>query len=214
MKSNFELQQALMMAGDYFGLTPSIDLGNLALELEGFAGDWKPYNPGKGDFKRQGLSLTSLDGGLSGVPDLTSLREHNFQNGTQYNELSFRRPTPVFDACPSLQSLLMPLRESLGRCHFLKFGTGGFFPFHRDSVGFRTDTVFRIFVPLYRHSPRDFVFLYGDQRIHLEPGRPYFINTVKEHAVFSFDEESLHLVLNVHLTEQSVNAVLKMLHSF
>jgi len=203
-----------MMAGDYYGLAPLIDLGNLVSELEGFAGDWKPYNPTKGDFKRQGLSLTSLDGGLSGVPDLTSLREHNLQNGTLYNELSFRTPTPVFDACPSLHSLLMPLRESLGRCHFLKFGTGGFFPFHRDSVGFQTDTVFRIFVPLYRHSPRDFVFLYGDQRIHLEPGRPYFINTVKEHAVFSFDEQSVHLVLNVHLNEQSVNAVLKMLHSF
>lgn len=214
MRSNFELHQALMMPGDYYGLAPAIDLGRIASELEAFEAAWMPYNPAKGDFKRQGLSLTSLDGGLSGEPDLTSLREHNLQNGTELNELSFRRPTPVFAACSAIHSLIQPLQESLGRCHFLKFGTGGFFPFHRDSVGFQPDAVFRIFVPLYRHSPRDFVFLYGDQRIHLEPGRPYFINTVKEHAVFSFDEQSVHLVLNVHLNEHSVQTVLNMLHSF
>ena len=38
------------------------------------------YNPSK-DIDRYGLSVTSLDGGLSGYPDLDSLTEYNFKMG-------------------------------------------------------------------------------------------------------------------------------------
>ena len=43
--------------------------------------DWVKYNPRK-DINRWGLSITSLDGGITGVPDLDSLYEYNKENKT------------------------------------------------------------------------------------------------------------------------------------
>ena len=48
-------------------------------ELKLFDNDWKKYNPNKLN-NRWGLSITSIDGGLSGIPDLTSLRDYEIQN--------------------------------------------------------------------------------------------------------------------------------------
>lgn len=212
MPSTTELLQSLIQLGDFYGLNTTVNVYKCHGELEKFKNDWKPYNPEKGDLRRFGLSLTSLDGGLSGNPDLTSLTEHNRLNGTSLNEMSFRRPTAVMEACQTIRGLVEPFSDYLGRSHFLKFSAGGYFPYHRDSVG-AVDTTFRIFLPLHLHADRDFIFLLGDQRIRLEPGRPFFINTLKEHALFSFDDESIHLILNVHLCEGSVRILQNFLHS-
>ena len=45
--------------------------------------DYVRYNPRK-EIDRWGLSITSLDGGLSGTPDLDSLPNYNKENNTQY----------------------------------------------------------------------------------------------------------------------------------
>tara|TARA_B100001057_G_C22729505_1_gene903164 strand:+ start:556 stop:834 length:279 start_codon:yes stop_codon:yes gene_type:complete len=49
-------------------------------ELKPFNNDWKRYNPNKPN-NRWGLSITSLDGGLSGIPDLTSLKTYEEETG-------------------------------------------------------------------------------------------------------------------------------------
>jgi len=54
---------------------------NLIKEMERYQDDWKPYNVRKPN-NRWGLSITSLDGELSGIPDLDSLYEYNKNNGT------------------------------------------------------------------------------------------------------------------------------------
>ena len=46
---------------------------------------WVKYNPRKDGYNRYGLSVTSADGGFSGIPDLDSLREYNKINGTTFN---------------------------------------------------------------------------------------------------------------------------------
>ena len=214
MRSASELFQELTQLGNVVSLEPLVDHLDLNRELEPFASDWKPYNPAKGNFHRWGLAVTSLDGGLSGDPDLTSLREYNKIHGTQLDEMSFCELTPVYKACPSMHALVDPFLPFLGRSHFLKFGTGGFFPYHRDGVGATKSQTFRIFVPLYLRSARDFVFLLGNDRIHLERSRAYFINTYMEHAVISLDEDSVHLVLNVRICAESVATLQKMLFSF
>ncbi len=99
--------------------------------------------------------------------------------------------------------MIEPLRPSLGRSHFLRFERGGFFPYHRDSFEYG-DKYFRIFVPLYQGSARDFIFLLGKERIELERGRAYFINTRAEHATMSFVANCLSLVLNVELSAHSI----------
>jgi hypothetical protein len=184
----------------------------VAKNLTPFENDWKIYNPAKPGYKRFGLSLTSLDGGLSGVPDLTSLSEYNLKNSTDLHELSFRKLTPVYSACPALAPLIDPLIPYLGRSHFLRLELGGFFPYHRDSYGLKNST-FRIFIPLYGHSSRDFIFLLGNEKIQMEAGRPYFINTRMEHALFSLDAPSLSLILNVEVCQESVDVIHSMLFS-
>ena len=54
----------------------SFDERQLMKEMEPFKDEWKPYNVRKPN-NRWGLSITSLDGGLSGIPDLDSVYEYN-----------------------------------------------------------------------------------------------------------------------------------------
>ncbi|MBX3032387.1 MAG: hypothetical protein KF865_00555 [Bdellovibrionaceae bacterium] len=70
------LLQAMSALGPAVELGFHIDAGQFERDLQAFQGDWKPYNPRK-NIARQGLSLTSLDGGLGGIPDLDSLMEYN-----------------------------------------------------------------------------------------------------------------------------------------
>ena len=206
------LYSHLVSLGHYFPLNLWASSYQVREELEPFRDHWKPYNPQKPGFKRWGLSVTSLDGGFSGDPDLTSLFEVNEQRGTSYDEKSFRQLTSIYEKCPLVRSLVEPFLPFLGRAHFLKFDSGGFFPYHRDAYSIGGDT-FRIFVPFVEGNSRDFIFLLGTERIQLEPGRAYFINTRMEHALFSFDDNSLHLVLNVDLSPESVQAVCRKVFS-
>lgn len=200
-----DLTNELLLLGPYYRLSPNLDEKRVAEELAPFDQDWKIYNPSKPEYKRSGLSITSLDGGLSGMPDLTSLLEYNREHGTTYREASFTTLTPVYEACKTLHEFMDPFLPFLCRTHFLRFEKGGFFPYHRDNSG--PGEVFRIFIPLHVHSTQDFVFLLGPQRIELEKGHPYFINTLMEHALFTFDGPSTHLVMNVRLCAESVDLV-------
>lgn len=195
--------------GSHYGLDISIDCAQLFKELQPFKNDWKTYSPHKPGYGREGLSVTSLDGELSGFPDLTSLYDYNREHGTQWSEMSFRKFTRVA-SCPSLAKLLEAFGPFLGRSHFLRLNRGGHFPFHRD-IGAEDEYVFRIFVPIYGAGAYSFVFLLGQERIFLESGTPYFINTRMEHALFSFTEESIHLVLNVEANSNSYNVVRRLL---
>ena len=60
--------------------------------------DYVRYNPRK-DVNRWGLSLTSLDGGTNGIPDLDSLYEYNIDHGTKYTERDFVTPTKAVLVC-------------------------------------------------------------------------------------------------------------------
>ena len=75
MNEQLIAMQRLSMMGDWLEL----DIFNhdkLMEEIAPFKDDWKPYNTRKPN-NRWGLSVTSLDGGLSGIPDLDSLSEYN-----------------------------------------------------------------------------------------------------------------------------------------
>ena len=54
--------------------------------------NWVPYNP-REKIERYGCSITSLDGNDSGIPDLDSVLEYNFENATTYEEKDFRVQT-------------------------------------------------------------------------------------------------------------------------
>jgi len=157
--------------------------------------EWKPYNPRKSN-NRFGLSVTSLDGDFSGIPDLDSLIEFNKINNTSFKEQDFNVRTPIVAEIPELEPLLDSF-NALGRCHFLRLDSGGFFPPHRDNGTMIPSPSFRIIVPLTNSNNHQWKWIQEDRVIRLTPGRTYCINTSKEHSVFSFVDNCIMLVMNV-----------------
>lgn len=170
---------------------------------------WKIYNP-RTKNNRFGLSVTSLDGGYSGIPDLDSLRQYNLENGTDLHESRFRVRTSVVNDIPDLKNILDSI-PNLGRCHFLRLDSGGFFPTHRDNGTQLPSPTFRIIVPLV---PTGWKWIQEDRVLNLVPGRTYCINTTKEHSVFSFIDNCYMLVLNVVSTPNSIKAVTERLNVY
>lgn len=170
---------------------------------------WKQYNPRKDGYNRYGLSVTSADGGYSGIPDLDSLREYNAINGTDYTEASFNKRTSISNKYPVLEQLLNAFDPDCGRCHFLRLDRGGFFPPHRDNGSSLPSNTFRIIVPLYNFGKHDAKWIQEDKILHMEMGTTYFINTTKEHSLFSFVDNSIIFVMNIMVTDKSLQTVVK-----
>ena len=77
--------------GDQIELKPTIDSKKFVRWTEDNF-KYVRYNP-RHDVNRWGLSITSLDGGLSGIPDLDSLHQYNIENNTRA-ALESLRPDP------------------------------------------------------------------------------------------------------------------------
>ena len=157
---------------------------------------WVRYQPHKPN-NRYGLSVTSLDGGFSGEPDLYSLREWNQMNGTNYWEADFKVRTNVVEFIPELNPFLDFFGNNLGRGHFLKLNAGGFFPPHRDNGAIVDSPTFRIRVPINNFGKNQMKWIQEEQVLTLETGRTYFINTTRPHSLFSFTDDCTMLVLNI-----------------
>jgi hypothetical protein len=168
---------------------------------------WVQYNPRKPN-NRKGLSVTSLDGGYSGVPDLDSLREFNRVNKTRYSELDFKTQTSIVQDIPEIKVLLNAFPDH-GRCHFLRLDSGGFFPPHRDNGAVTAlPETFRIIVPICNFGGNNSVWIQEDKIINLDIGRTYFINTTRIHSLFSFVDMSCCFVMNVLATDLSIRTIL------
>lgn len=162
--------------------------------------DWVQYNPRK-QVNRWGVSLTSLDGQTSGIPDLDSLKEYNRINGTRYTESQFNVKTPFYESFRFLDQYF-----EIGRSHFLKLGVGGFFPAHRD---LDKDT-FRL---IYTYSDCEsgrLVWIVDGQVLQLANRSWYYVNTKKEHSVFSFFG-SQFAVFNVLQNEKAMSSFLNLI---
>ncbi len=174
-------------------------------DIEIFKNDWKQYNPRK-NIPREGLSITSLVGGLSGIPDLDSFYEYNDENGTHITEVDITTPTPVYQyARPYFE----PFEEHVCRTHVIRLAPGGYFPPHRDShnMGIKA---FRIFVPIKNCNPDKMYFIIDDKILHFEHGRPYFIDTCVKHSLFNMSAEySYFVVVNVKVNRRSIETLLK-----
>ena len=120
----------LSSLGDIVPLDFTIDITKVKKELKQFENDWKQYNPRK-SIDRQGLSITSLDGGLSGIPDLDSLFLYNQKYNTNITEKEINIKTDVANKVSAIHPIL-DIFKTLGRSHFIRLNSGGFFPPHRD----------------------------------------------------------------------------------
>ena len=173
---------------------PGFKSSKLLEELKPFDDDWKRYNPKKPN-NRWGLSVTSIDGGLHGIPDLTSLRDWELQTGEVIHNHDLNVPTPVWEQCPTLQKILEPWKKWLGRCHFLRMDRGSFFPEHFDinKEDYSYDEV--RFVGFVKCNEYDFKWIYDDKIIKGNPGSLWYFNGNKRHSVFSFKDGVMLLVM-------------------
>ena len=166
---------------------------------------WKQYNPRK-NINRYGLSVTSSDGTMNGI-DLDSIAEYNKENNTKYNESSFKTFTEVYHKCGETQKLVEPFKPWLWRTHFLNFKKGGYFPPHIDSYRFNEQKFLRLLVPIQKCNPSWLYFMYEDKLLNFNRGYTYFLNTNKKHAIFSFNDESIMLVMNIKICKESVKKI-------
>lgn len=193
------LYSCLTQYGNFFPLKISFD-GKSFVEYTEKHFAYKRYNPRK-EINRYGLSLTSLDGGTSGVPDLDSLIEYNNEHGLELWEEDFYVKTEAFT--DKLQYLMKGFDPYIFRSHVLKIPPGGFFPPHRDQIS--DIKSFRIIVPLKNCTMKGMYFLLENKKLEWEEGRFYFLDTVKTHCLFNASSSltSYWLVFNIGLCRKT-----------
>lgn len=202
MFENSHYLTILSVLGDFVKTKHTIDTIKADEIIEKYDKHWKIYNPRDKDNRRYGLSLTSLDGGFSGIPDLDSLSQYRKETGIDYLEKDFNTETP----------LLIELKETtdffhnydLGRSHVLRLDKGGHFPPHRD-----LDDTFRLICWLDSDPPEGMVFLLEDKNMHFQKGVFYYVNTIKYHSLFSFINKNKIIVLNALLNEKNIHRLYK-----
>ena len=199
---NNNLYNSLITYGQKFPTNLYMNPQEVMKDLEDFSEEWKPYNPRK-KIAREGLSVTSLDGGLSGIPDLDSIREYCIKNQVILGEHSFNQETPVANI---VRTYLDPFKGHVGRSHFIRMGKGGHFPPHRDDRRASVNNM-RLFVPIKDCNPPKTFFMLDREPLYFDHGRAYFINTCMEHTLFSC-YPSLFLVMNVAVNEETVKTLL------
>jgi hypothetical protein len=203
---NVLLYQNLTRFGNFYQLNTNHDADIFLNNIKQFDNDWKPYNKRK-NIPREGLSITSLDGRLSGIPDLDSLYEYNKENNTSITELDIDKPTSVYEyALPYFKDIA----PYVCRTHVIRLNPCGSFPIHRDNKSYDIDS-FRLFVPLNNCNPPVTYFILEDKILRFLRGYVYFIDTCLEHVVFNASESkpSTFVVINVKLCEESVDAIIK-----
>lgn len=219
----------LALYGDVIPLRLKLDYKKFEEGLKKYNNKWVQYNPRK-NIPRYGLSITSLDGGFSGIPDLDSLKEYNEKHNLNLDEPDIKTLTPFW---PYVESVLSKFKNHLGRTHLIKKSAGGQFPSHRDGYE-REVNSFRLFLPIYNCNPPFNYFILDDKILRFEHGRLYFINTLKEHIVITSarggppsggpdntknfipgggDLQSMYIVANINLNEESIDLVLHNMQS-
>lgn len=193
----------LLSRGDFWDLSGkfSFDCEKIITAIQDKT--WIQYNPHK-SIKRYGIPLTVNN---RHSPDsyeyngLTSLRELLFKAAVgvdiegQYDTFTDLAKDISFDVW--WNSIF---KSTPSRCHFIKLDAGGHFPPHRDG-NYTIDTnddCFRLFVPIKNCNKRQFVWLQNGRQLEFEHGRAYFINTYVEHSVYSFTDDCVFMVINVH----------------
>jgi len=178
-------------------------------ELIPYRHAWKPYNVRKPN-NRWGLSITSLDGGLEGIPDLDSLSEYNKQHNTKINNQDVNTYTEVYKNSPTLQGIIEPWKPWLGRCHFLKLNAGGYFPEHYDinKLDYSYDDT-RLIAFVNNSSKYTMKFLYEDNLMEVENGSLYWFNASKRHSVFSMTDDCIMIVFCLKFDKKLFETIVK-----
>ena len=84
---------------------------------------------------------------------------------------------------------------------------GGYFPPHRDHPVMPRET-FRLIVFLKNCGTMEYDWIMGQSnKMEIDEGRVYYINTRKVHRTMSYTNESIHLIMNIPMTTNNVAIV-------
>ena len=199
--------QRLLTMGDWLEMK-SFNASILMKDLEDFKTEWKPYNQNKPN-NRWGLSITSLDGLLSGIPDLDSLYEYNKSHNTKITNHDINQYTEVYNKSMELQTIIDPWKKWLGRCHYLKLNSSGFFPEHYDinKLDYSYDEI-RLIGFVNNCNKSTMKFIYEDTVLNVSPGSLYYFNANKRHSVFSMADDCIMIVFCLKFDENLFETLL------
>jgi len=213
--NNLAAELALASIGNFEPLEWKIDHQSVdAVIAQKYSNDWVPYLPRTDrPNNRKALTLTTLEGwDHKSVP---SLAEATQKLGRPVKETEFCHPTQLYQDCnQSSHSAYISLKDfldiwqPLGRTFIVNSGIGGYFVPHRDHPGMPRP-VFRLVVFLKNVGPLDYDWWMDDRKANIEIGRVYYVNTRMTHRTISWVEDSWHLILNVPMTPENVDKVLK-----
>jgi hypothetical protein len=206
--NQFKAMTRLLSMGDWLQMKTDINTKKLLNEIESFKNDWKPYNARKPN-NRFGLSITSLDGELSGIPDLDSLHEYNNKHTANITNRDINKYTSVYDNSLELQKIIQPWKPWLGRCHFLRLDKGGYFPEHYDieKLDYAHDEI-RLVGFVNKNSKDTMKFIYEDTVINVREGSLYYFNANKRHSVFSMSDDCIMLVFCLKFNEKLFETII------
>ena len=195
---------ALINLGHVIPLKWKIDCNQFMSEIDQFKDDWVDYLPRTDrPNNRKALAVTNLAGKTH--QDNPSLAQASYAAGRKLSEMDFHSATDVYNSCMSLRPLLNEW-SPLGRTFLVRSDIGGYFVPHRDHPSMPRD-VFRLIVFLNNCAPLEYDWLMEDQKMQIEMGRVYYVNTRLTHRTISWVNDSIHLIMNIPFTSENVGKV-------
>ena len=96
----------------------------------------------------------------------------------------------------------------------IKSNKGGFFPPHRDNPNLTRDC-FRViaFIGKFTNS-NAYEWYIGDNRMQIVANSSYYVDTRKSHRTHSWEDDSIHLILNVPKTYSNVMKLISVLRHY
>jgi hypothetical protein len=207
-------EMALSQIGNFEPLEWKID--HYAVEsviAQKYSNDWVDYLPRTDrPNNRKALTLSTLEGwDHKSVP---SLAEATQKLGRPVREIEFCNPTQLYHDCNQNQPGLISLKsfldewQPLGRTFIVNCGIGGYFVPHRDHPGMPRP-VFRLVAFLKNVAPYEYDWWMDDRKANIEMGRVYYVNTRMTHRTISWTPDSWHMIVNVPMTPENVDKLLK-----
>ena len=99
--------------------------------------------------------------------------------------------------------------NSVAKCHAVKMDACTCYRQHRDA--YKTTQQMRIFIPLNKTELHEWAFIYDKQLAPFKAGKPYLLNTKKQHGSFAFVNDIYHILMGVYINPHNFKVVTDLL---
>tara|TARA_B100001094_G_C18192300_1_gene808118 strand:- start:3038 stop:3793 length:756 start_codon:yes stop_codon:yes gene_type:complete len=172
---------------------------------------WVPYLRREGIMNdREGISLfgikgMSIESGLS-MPEVKKFL------GRTPSELEFTEPTEAYFKLKALHPIIEYF-QPVARTYLVKLNKGGFFPPHKDTPLLNRET-FRIVAFLSEQNLCDnFEWEMDGRKQKITQYASYYVDTKQTHRTHSWDNDNIHLIMNIPKTWDNVMKLMSKLDS-